>query len=452
MKYLSLFHGIGAVDLAWMPLGWECVAFAEIEAFPVAVTKHHHPTIPNLGDVTKITDEQIAALGPIDLVVGGSPCQDLSVAGKRAGLAGERSGLFHEQLRIFDAARHLCGARWLLWENVPGAFSTHGGRDFAVVVGSMVGCGFGVPRGGWGTCGAAAGQRGLVEWRTLDAQYVRVQSHPAAVPQRRRRVFALLDSGAWADRPPILLEPEGLRGDPAPRRQQGERPSPCLEARARGGGGGWGTDFLAGGGLTEVFGPGAEDVSHSLSTRDQKGPCSNLAQGTLVAEVCGSLTDGAKNGAGTNGQDAYTGLIIPVTQPIARNGRGSPSDVVPPLKAQSGESGKGDGAPLVAIGFDEAADPVAANQARTYTREGTNNFRVSNVAISAMQVRRLTPRECERLQGFPDDYTLVQVKGKPAADGPRYKALGNSMAVNVMRWIGERIDAALAYERERDAA
>ena len=90
--------------------------------------------------------------------------------------------------------------------------------------------------------------------------------------------------------------------------------------------------------------------------------------------------------------------------------------------------------------------------ARTYTREGTNNFRVSNVAISAMQVRRLTPRECERLQGFPDDYTLVQVKGKPAADGPRYKALGNSMAVNVMRWIGERIDAALAYERERDAA
>jgi DNA (cytosine-5)-methyltransferase 1 len=105
------------------------------------------------------------------------------------------------------------------------------------------------------------------------------------------------------------------------------------------------------------------------------------------------------------------------------------------LKVGGGKPGQG----YPAVAFADLADPVAANQGRTYTREGTNNFRLSNVAIQSMQVRRLTPRECERLQGFPDDYTLITYRGKPAADGPRYKALGNSMAVPVMRWIGQRI-------------
>jgi DNA (cytosine-5)-methyltransferase 1 len=195
MRYLSLFSGIEAASVAWEPLGWQCVGVAEIEPFPCALLAHHYPDVPNLGSVTEITDEQIAALGPIDIVVGGSPCQDLSVAGKRAGLAGARSGLFHEQLRIFHAARTLCGARWLLWENVPGAFSSHRGRDFAVVVGEMAGAEFGVPRNGWRNTGVAVGSNGCVEWRTLDAQYVRVESHARAVPQRRRRVFALLDTG-----------------------------------------------------------------------------------------------------------------------------------------------------------------------------------------------------------------------------------------------------------------
>src|SRR5690606_22740797 len=134
---------------------------------------------------------------------------------KRAGLAGERSGLFHRQLRIFHAARHLCGARFLVWENVPGAVSSHGGRDVALVVGAMAGCVVPVPEDGWGTEGLALGEHGLVEWAVLDAQWF-------GLAQRRRRVFAVLDVGDWSRRPPILLEPDSLRGDSAPSREAGK--------------------------------------------------------------------------------------------------------------------------------------------------------------------------------------------------------------------------------------
>ncbi|NBK21493.1 MAG: DNA cytosine methyltransferase [Spirochaetia bacterium] len=215
MRYLSLFSGIEAATVAWDPLGWEPVAFAEFEDFPKAVLAHHYPEIPDLGDVTKITEEQIKALGPIDLVVGGSPCQDLSIAGKRAGLRNEdgsvtRSGLFGEQMRIFEIARIHNGCRYLLWENVPGAFSSNKGRDFAYVIDAMVGGDIQVPEGGWKNSGVGISLDGsrCVEWRVLDAQYF-------GVPQRRRRIFALLDTGAWWGRSPILFEQDGLCWDPA---------------------------------------------------------------------------------------------------------------------------------------------------------------------------------------------------------------------------------------------
>jgi len=282
VRYLSLFSGIEACTVAWHPLGWEAVAFCEYDKFPSAVLTHHYPDVPNLGDVTAITDEQIAALGPIDLVVGGSPCQDLSVAGKRKGLAGERSGLFHEQLRIFHAARRLCGSRWLLWENVPGAFSSNKGRDFAVVVGEMAGLNITVPREGWGTEGMAAGANGLVEWCVLDAQWF-------GLAQRRRRIFALLDTGDWANRPPILLEPDSLRGDSAPSREAGQRTAASLVAGAKNSGG-IGYDNQA------LF--------------SQNGD--NLIRPDDLPQTVGALTDGAHNGGGLNGQDAYTGRIFAV--------------------------------------------------------------------------------------------------------------------------------------------
>ena len=388
MRYLSLFSGIEAATVAWSPLGWEPVGFAEIEPFPCAVLAHHYPDVPNLGSVTEITDERIAALGRIDVVVGGSPCQDLSVAGKRAGLAGERSSLFHEQIRIFNAARLLCGARWLIWENVPGALSSNKGRDFAVVVGSMAGCRLDVPEDGWGTEGMALGDHGLVEWCVLDAQWF-------GVAQRRRRVFAVLDTGNWADRFPVLLERDSLRGDSPPSREQGQKPAPCLSARSKGGG--LGTDFELDGGLIPATG------AVTLAVHGTQDP------GTLVerAHALGR-NNGLENAVATIAMESAYAF-----QPrISRNGRGDMGDVINALTAEAGETGKGDSAPCVAT--------------RT-------------------SVRRLTPRECERLQSFPDDYTAIPWRGKPAdrcPDGPRYKALGNSMAVPVMRWIGERIDAA----------
>jgi DNA (cytosine-5)-methyltransferase 1 len=222
MRYLSLFSGIEAATVAWESLGWEAVAFAEFEDFPKAVLAHHYPDVPDLGDVTQITEEHIKALGHIDIVVGGSPCQDLSVAGKRAGLRNDdgsttRSGLFDEQMRIFEIAREYCGARYCLWENVPGAFISNNGNDFAYVLGSMVGWGISVPTDRWRNSGVAISGDGrrLVEWRVLDAQYF-------GVPQRRRRIFALLDTGAWWSRQPILFEQEGMSGHIAKSGDEGE--------------------------------------------------------------------------------------------------------------------------------------------------------------------------------------------------------------------------------------
>jgi DNA (cytosine-5)-methyltransferase 1 len=156
VKYLSLFSGIEACSVAWKPLGWDCVAVSEIEKFPCEVLNYHYPNVPNLGDVTKITEDQIKNLGQINIVVGGSPCQDLSLAGKRKGFTNAdgtvtRSGLFYTQYNIFKWAQKHCGARFLLWENVPGAFSSSKGRDFASVVELMAGLDdLEVPKNGWG--------------------------------------------------------------------------------------------------------------------------------------------------------------------------------------------------------------------------------------------------------------------------------------------------------------
>ena len=251
MRFLSLFSGIEAASVAWTPLGWEPAAFSEIEPFPCSVLRHHYPHVPNLGDLTRITRQQVEALGRIDLVCGGFPCQDLSVAGKRKGLmnadgSATRSGLFFDAMRIAEWAR----ARWTVLENVPGLFSSNDGRDFAAVVGEMAGCEFDVPPNGWENAGVAVGPRGLVEWTTLDAQYVRVESHPRAVPQRRRRVFIVRDSGSWANRPPLFLERASLCGHPAPRREAGQA-APTIPSRSTAGGG-LGTDFDCDGGVVQV--------------------------------------------------------------------------------------------------------------------------------------------------------------------------------------------------------
>ncbi|MGV1119171.1 DNA cytosine methyltransferase [Xanthomonas translucens] len=450
MRYLSLFSGMEAAHLAWGPLGWECAGVAEIDSAACALLRHRLPHVPNLGSVTAITGAQIQALGQLDVVIGGSPCQDLSVAGKRAGLVGARSSLFHEQLRIFHAARTLCGARWLVWENVPGAFSSNYGRDFAVVVGALAGSELAVPQDGWGNEGVALGPRGLVEWSVLDAQWF-------GVAQRRRRVFAVLDTGDWAGRPPVLLEPDRLRGDSAPRREAGQSAAGTIAGGARRSGG-YSVDDIP---LTQAFGG-----------NNTSGP---IEVGTAL-NACASAS-------GRMDFESETFVVDPVpfdTTQITSKANGSnprPGDPCHPLCA-------GAHAPAVAfshqgggvqttLGYDPAsgtAPTLSVGQvpAIAFAQNQRDEVRQMEVAGAlaaepgmkqttylqhGMQVRRLTPTECERLQGAPDDWTLVpNAAGKPMADGPRYKMLGNSFAVPVIRWIGERIERAQTWTQASEAA
>lgn len=456
MRYLSLFSGMEAAHPAWAPLGWQCAGVAEIEPAACALLRHRLPNVPNLGDVTEITEDQVKALGPIDAVIGGSPCQDLSVAGRRAGLAGARSSLFHQQMRIFNAARHFCGARWLIWENVPGAFSSNSGRNFAVVVGAMAGCQLPVPNGGWGSEGVALGDNGFVEWSVLDAQWF-------GVAQRRRRVFAVLDTGDWARRPPVLLEPDSLRGDSAPRRVPGEGPTGTLVARAQGGGG-FGTDFDCQGGLVAGTLQNSGRAAGSVTQQDAHA-------GMLVTafvqnqrdEVRAMMVAGALAAQPGMKQQTYIAFGCKDRDPAPSVGY----QVSPTLRAMGGNDGNHNAGGQVAVAYATKLHNAASNNSGKLFEERTTCLDANSPAPALLmpnQVRRLTPRECERLQGAPDDWTLIPLPGvhrqmrisaaRPAerwlehhdgtwsllmADGPRYRMLGNSFAVPVIRWLGQRI-------------
>jgi len=441
LRYLSLFSGIEAATVAWRPLGWECAAVAEIEPFPCAVLAHHYPHVVNLGDVTRIDESDIAMLGPLDIVVFGSPCQDLSVAGKRAGLQGERSGLFFDAIRIIGWARKWCGVRFAIWENVPGAFSSNKGRDFAVVVSELAGSPFDPPPKGWGNEGAAGGEAALVEWSTLDAQWF-------GVAQRRRRVFAVADFGDWTSRCPILLEPESLRGDSAPRREAGQGIAGTLTRRLgscspdegeRGTLIGCGPDIAP----TLAYGGGNTSGPITVAAAVNAGGTGRLDFDSETLVTHALRADGFDASEDGTGQGTP---LIPVGFPARLSGtqRATTEDLAPALGSANPTAvmtlalrGRGDSPNL------EYREDGTANAVLT-PNGGRGGIGVGAV-MAAAQVRRLTPRECERLQAFPDNYTLILNKQKPVADGPRYKALGNSMCTKVMRWIGRQIELALLF-------
>jgi len=203
MRYLSLCSGIEAASVAWGPLGWEPVAFFEIDRFPSAVLAHRFPGVPNHGDFTKILTDPNHPIRAehVDLLVGGTPCQDFSVAGLRAGIDGARGNLTLAFLQVVAVLR----PRWVLWENVPGVLSSDGGRALGAFLGGLGELGY-----GWA-------------YRVLDAQYVRVDGYPRAVPQRRQRVFVAGRAGGSPSGPAsVLFEPEGVRWDSPPRRKAGE--------------------------------------------------------------------------------------------------------------------------------------------------------------------------------------------------------------------------------------
>ena len=459
MRYGSVCSGIEAATKAWHVLGWEPSFFSEIEAFPSAVLQHHYPSVPNLGDMTKFEEWPDHA---IDLLVGGTPCQSFSVAGLRGGLDDARGNL----MLTYGAIARRYRPRWLVWENVPGVLSSDGGRDFASLLGLLSGRRVQVPADGWRNAGIVEGYKGAygLAWRVLDAQYVRVDGFEHAVPQRRRRVFVVGYSGDWRRAAAVLFEPEGLRGDSAPRRQAGKRAATTISSRPSGGGG-LGTDFDLDGGLvvdaaarcvtagyaqrldweTENFVAHAAAPFAPAITKNPYGDHESrdglLVAHSLRAEGFDASEDGT--GRGTP--------IVPIPLTLAIRGRDGEPDIEwrqdgtsnAILTPNGGRAGVGVGAVAHAIQAgalrenpESGPDGVGVQADIAYTLEARAEVQ------AAWAVRRLTPTECARLQGFPDNHCRIPWRGKPAElcpDGPQYKAYGNSMAVNAMRWLGQRI-------------
>jgi DNA (cytosine-5)-methyltransferase 1 len=371
MTFGSLFSGVGGFDLGLERAGWRCAWQVEIDAKARSVLRRHWPDVPIHEDVRHVgrcnraepdgrqgrgelfggnqsnpirrcpstrgpsgtrptEDRERTGLAPVDLICGGFPCQDLSVAGRRAGLAGGRSGLFYEFMRIVGEL----APRWVLIENVPGLLSSNGGRDMGAVLGTLGDLGY------WWT------------YRVLDSQYF-------GVPQRRRRVFIVGHSGGPCP-PEILLEPESLPGHPAPRRTTRE-------------------------GSARSIAPSAH---------------------TLRADGFDASEDGT--------------------------GRGTP------LVAQSLAIRGREGSPHAELGADGLANALM-------TPNGGRGGVGAGAILEAVP-RRLTPTECERLQGWPDGWTAwgVDENGKRVemADGPRYRMCGNGVTATVSEWIGERIAAS----------
>lgn len=399
MRYGSVCSGIEAATVAWHPLGWEPAWFCEIDPFPSAVLRHHYPEVPNHGDFTKL--ERPAA---IDLLVGGTPCQDFSVAGLRAGIDGERGQLTLEFLRLVQRTE----PRWLVWENVPGVLSANGGRAFGSFVGGLAECGYGFA------------------WRVLDAQYVRVDGYPGAVPQRRRRVFVVACAGGRADRAgEVLFEREGMSRHPPTRIHAREGASAGAARRA-------GARFWNDSDVAEAL-----TCTSDLQRMPEKGRMQMVVQPVAFAQnqVGEVRVNDVTNTLNTNSNASGRNTPM-VMEPVAFDAR--QSDVL----VFGDKSG-----PLDTDGHSVAVC-VTGDRTHALKAEGSDGSedgtgRGNPIVNAGMSVRRLTPVECERLQGFPDDYTRIPWRGKPAEDCPdglRYRALGNSMACNVMRWIGRRIE------------
>lgn len=412
MRYLSVCSGIEAATAAWHPLGWVAAGYCEIDPFPSAVLAHHYPTIPNFHDFTRLIDATPPVLRGVDLLVGGTPCQAFSVAGLRGGLTDPRGGLTLDFVRLVGALR----PRWVVWENVPGVLSQDGGRAFGSFLGALGELGY-----GWA-------------YRVLDAQHF-------GVPQRRRRVFVVACAGGgFARAASVLFEPEGVHRDLAPRRASRKGPAAHAGRGAQGDSGESVAHASAVAWKASHFTRGKDgapaEITPPLSADADRGD-----QDTLIAVSTANPPVNALTGCWWDGGQVSQTLdaVLAKGQTMPEKNR-FPAVLQPILSFKPGQS--------------EAAGGIFVTEDYVPTLQAQNNGSTATPAVlAAAEVRRLTPVECERLQGFPDDYTAIPWRGKPASecpDGPRYKAIGNSMAVPVMAWIGRRI-AALDRADDREA-
>ena len=420
MKYLSICSGIEAASVAFEPLGWRPLAFSEIEAFPRAVLKHHYPDTPCHGDFTLLKDEPWIV--DADMLCGGTPCQSFSVAGNRQSLADDRGNLTLQFVLLADAIDHIRSTAgrepaWILWENVPGVLSTKD-NAFGSFLGGLCGRGAAIPEpeDGWPSAGVVDGPTRCAAWRILDAQHF-------GLAQRRRRVFVLALGGAgrWAAADALLPIIPSSSWHPAPRRGKGEGVTGTLSDRTSGGGG-LGTDFEVGGGSI------AEPVPLRSSGCEQ----SSGAGIGLVGDPMFTLDT-------TSSAAVATPLVVRMREGKEGGGKG-------PLVSEDQSLTLATGNDQVLCTHEIVGSLCAESGPNTHGSRGVSGtqtmFQGYIQPTQSMQVRRLTPVECERLQGFPDGYTNIPWRGKPESpDGPRYKALGNSWAVPCARWIGERIKA-----------
>jgi len=419
MKYLSLFSGIDAASVAWLPLGWECVGLAEIEPFPNAVLSYHYPNIRNFGNVMGDTFIQDVASTLPDIVIGGSPCQSFSVAGLRQSLndsRGELSLRYIQIIEALDAARISNGLEPVIvvYENVPGMLNTND-NAFGCFLGALSGEDDALepPGGKWSNAGAVFGPQRTIAWVVKDAQYF-------GVAQRRRRVFLVASARKDFDPTTVLFESEGVRRDIAPRRESVQSVTypvaPCLTSSGRG--------------VERIGETRGQDPVVAVQTFDRQSS-GEYGSAAIVDAMA------ARDYKSASDLIAYG---IPGNW-IGREPKNGGNAVAPMVDIAPCQT-KTDVHGVAFTPFEVAGTMKSCNQSGGFSNSIDHAAGGYMALQGEMQVRKLTPVECERLQGFPDTYTAIPWRGKSAEDcpdGPRYKALGNSMAVPCITWIGQRI-------------
>ena len=481
LKYGSVCSGVEAATVAWHNLGFEPQWFSEVDAFPSAVLQHHYPNIPNHGDMTKFKEWNNDKT--IDLLVGGTPCQSFSVAGLRKGLSDPRGNLMLTYLAMAEQLK----PRWLVWENVPGVLSSNGGRDFATFLTAMGKIGYGFA------------------YRVLDAQYFGVPQRRRRVfvvgylGDWRRAASVLFEPESLSGNPAPSREarqrvaPTVSTGPPFSRTGNSRVEADALVFGAQNSasqGASVSKDISPTLGTTKTpavtyalpgnwIGRKPENGGNQVEPFVELSPCQTATDVHAVAyehhaqdsrvkelpEVCSTVTakygtgggnmpivatsytsssfGGYHEGVGTvraSGGDLGGGSETLTVTP--KSGSHWDGDFPHPTLTQSAKGSGGIGASNQEVFGGRGAGLVA----KCLTTRTGSAYNPTDETLPIMKypsaVRRLTPIECERLQGFPDDYTQISWRNKEPEDCPnghRYKAMGNSMAVPVMKWIGERI-------------
>jgi DNA (cytosine-5)-methyltransferase 1 len=410
MNYFSICSGIECAGVAWHPLGFKSMGVCEIDPFRSAVLKYHYPKVVNYGDFTKVEKEDIGGKSP-DVLVGGTPCATFSIAGLREGIKSDRGNLAFEFIHLIKRIN----PSWVVWENVPGVLSSNGGKDFGAFLGGLAELGYGFA------------------YRVLDTQYIRTQRFPRAIPQMRRRVFVVGHIRDWTRSAEVLFDREVLSWNPPPSRTQGKETTKKSTFR-----------------LTRSDQRVQDNIAGTITARDFKSATD------LVAFASGHSKS---NGSGIKDDGSMYTLVSGAPHSIYQGTfeARSPDNGAPRIREEDVAStlaGRDSKSQETCVVFEpntpDGYARVRKDEVSPTLNAMTGGNRQPCVARQSM-IRRLTPLECERLQGLPDNYTQIPYRGKPKEECPtskRYEACGRGMSVNVMEHIGTRIkEVESKYEK-----